>query len=97
MNITIYSLMLSNLLNFLFFFNQPNYTQIAEACNIWRNYRDIQDSWDIVADIIEFYGNDSDHFSSVAHPGAFNDPDMVCKIELLILLSDYNAPHYNLF
>ncbi|KAK7475299.1 hypothetical protein BaRGS_00033446 [Batillaria attramentaria] len=60
----------------------PNYTAVAESCNIWRNYRDIEESWDVVKDIIEFFGNDSDNFSSVARPGAFNDPDMDGDIQI---------------
>lgn len=56
---------------------QPDYVEIAKYCNIWRNYADIQDSWDSVRGIIEFYGKDKGFFSDVAGPGNFNDPDMV--------------------
>ena len=56
---------------------QPDYPKIAEVCNIWRNYGDIQDSWSSVASIVEFYGQDHTNFSQVAGPGHFNDPDMV--------------------
>ena len=42
-----------------------------------RNYRDIQDAWDSVADILKFYGDDTGNFSSVAGPGFWNDPDEV--------------------
>ncbi|XP_069130858.1 alpha-N-acetylgalactosaminidase-like isoform X1 [Argopecten irradians] len=55
----------------------PNYEAIAKSCNIWRNYGDIQDSWDSVQSIINFYGKDSGNFSGVAGPGNFNDPDML--------------------
>ncbi|XP_052795328.1 alpha-N-acetylgalactosaminidase-like isoform X2 [Mya arenaria] len=55
----------------------PDYKKIASYCNIWRNYADIQDSWDSVKGIIEFYGNDTGNFSLVAGPGNFNDPDMI--------------------
>ncbi|XP_076446539.1 alpha-N-acetylgalactosaminidase-like isoform X2 [Babylonia areolata] len=54
-----------------------NYTRIAEVCNIWRNYRDVEDSWAIVQEIMTYFGNQSVKFSSVAHPGAFNDPDQL--------------------
>ena len=56
---------------------QPDYEKIARYCNIWRNYNDIDDSWDSVKQIIEFYGDDKTSFSEVAAPGSFNDPDMV--------------------
>jgi len=54
----------------------PNYASIAKHCNIWRNYNDIDDSWDSVQSIIEFYGQDKGGFVEVAGPGNFNDPDM---------------------
>ncbi|KAL5012401.1 hypothetical protein ScPMuIL_010952 [Solemya velum] len=55
----------------------PEYEKIAESCNIWRNYYDIQDSWASLKTIIEFYGDDVGNFSKVAGPGNFNDPDML--------------------
>jgi len=56
---------------------QPDYAAQAEACNLARNYIDIDDSWDSVKSIIAFYGDDVGNFSSVARPGYFNDPDEV--------------------
>ncbi|KAL4229809.1 hypothetical protein ACF0H5_010201 [Mactra antiquata] len=64
----------------------PDYKTIADYCNIWRNYRDIEDSWDSVSDIIRFYGNDTGNFSMVAGPGNFNDPDM-------LILGDYSLSY----
>lgn len=55
----------------------PNYTRIANYCNIWRNDYDVEDTWDSVLSIIEFYGTNAGNFTEVAGPGAFNDPDMV--------------------
>lgn len=55
----------------------PDYKKIATYCNIWRNYADIQDSWDSVKGIIKFYGDDAGNFSEIAGPGNFNDPDMI--------------------
>lgn len=55
----------------------PNYKEIATYCNIWRNYADVQDSWDSVRGIIDFYANDTGNFSLVAGPGNYNDPDML--------------------
>lgn len=56
---------------------QPDYKSIAKHCNIWRNYGDIDDSWESVKSIIDFYGDDKTHFAEVAGPGNFNDPDMI--------------------
>ncbi|CAH1777534.1 unnamed protein product [Owenia fusiformis] len=55
----------------------PDYPSIAKYCNLWRNYGDIQDSWDSVQDIITWFGKDAGNFSAVTGPGAWNDPDML--------------------
>jgi len=59
---------------------QPDYVKIATYCNIWRNFNDIDDSWDSVNKIITFYGDDKTGFTEVAAPGSFNDPDMVSSV-----------------
>lgn len=56
---------------------QPSYTLIADYCNLWRNYLDIDDSWNKVTTIIEWFAKDEGNFTAVAGPGDFNDPDMV--------------------
>lgn len=56
---------------------QPNYTAIAEHCNLWRNFDDIQDSWASVESIIDYYGNNQDAIVPNAGPGHWNDPDML--------------------
>ncbi|GFR91502.1 alpha-N-acetylgalactosaminidase, partial [Elysia marginata] len=56
--------------------DMSDYKTIAKTCNIWRNYVDVQDSWDSIVDIINFYGKNSGNFSAAAGPGGFNDPDM---------------------
>ncbi len=35
------------------------------------------DSWQSVLTIVDFYGDNSDDFASMAGPGHWNDPDMV--------------------
>ncbi|XP_069066434.1 alpha-N-acetylgalactosaminidase-like isoform X2 [Pleurodeles waltl] len=56
---------------------EVNYTLLGEICNMWRNYGDIQDSWDSVLDIIEWYGKNQDILQPAAGPGRWNDPDML--------------------
>lgn len=56
---------------------QPNYTKIAKYCNLWRNYDDINDSWQSVLGIIEHYRSVEDDIQPFAGPGHWNDPDMV--------------------
>ncbi|CAK8692746.1 unnamed protein product [Clavelina lepadiformis] len=54
-----------------------NYTELGEICNLWRNYGDIQDSWDSIIDIIEWWAVNQDVLVSAAGPGRWNDPDML--------------------
>ena len=37
----------------------------------------IQDSWDSVKGVVQFYTSHQDEFQPVAGPGNWNDPDMV--------------------
>ncbi len=60
-----------------FYISQINYTLVAENCNIWRNYIDIQDSWDSILQIIDYYAAQQDVLVKAAGPGHFNDPDML--------------------
>jgi hypothetical protein len=62
---------------FLFFFMQPDYEKIISSCNLWRNFDDIQDSWQSVASVIDYYGDNQDTIIPNAGPGHWNDPDMV--------------------
>jgi hypothetical protein len=56
---------------------QPNYTRIAEYCNLWRNYDDIDDNFDSVLEITEWYASQYGNMSDVHGPGSWNDPDML--------------------
>lgn len=55
----------------------PNYTAIATTCNLWRNWDDIDDSWDSVLSIIDYFGDHQDELIAHAGPGHWNDPDMI--------------------
>ncbi|XP_019947332.2 alpha-N-acetylgalactosaminidase [Paralichthys olivaceus] len=54
-----------------------NYTQLGEICNLWRNYGDIQDSWDSILNIVDWFFENQDVLSPAAGPGRWNDPDML--------------------
>ncbi|KFO93718.1 Alpha-N-acetylgalactosaminidase, partial [Buceros rhinoceros silvestris] len=54
-----------------------NYTILAEICNLWRNYGDIQDSWDSVLSILDWFSANQDVLQPAAGPGHWNDPDML--------------------
>jgi hypothetical protein len=55
----------------------PNYARIAQYCNLWRNYDDIDDSFDSVHTITEWYAKNQDTLSKFHGPGHWNDPDML--------------------
>ncbi|XP_028406956.1 alpha-N-acetylgalactosaminidase-like [Dendronephthya gigantea] len=54
---------------------KPDYQIVAKYCNLWRNYNDIQDSWDSVLTIIDYYAENQDALAKAAGPGNWNDPD----------------------
>jgi hypothetical protein len=55
----------------------PNYTAIREHFNLWRNFYDVQDNWNNIRGIIDYYGDDKDGFLEFGGPGGWNDPDML--------------------
>ena len=68
----------------------PDYKSIAEHCNLWRNWDDIQDSWASVLSIIDWFADHQDEFQKYAGPGNWNDPDMV---QIDFLLIEFGANH----
>ena len=67
---------------------KPDYAFVGKHCNLWRNFNDIQDSWDSVTSIIDFYGNPENYndFGVVNGPSQWNDPDM-------LLIGDYSLSY----
>lgn len=57
--------------------NEANYKKIAEHCNLWRNWGDIDDSYSAVKTISNYFAKQQDYFSKYAGVGAWNDPDML--------------------
>lgn len=58
---------------------QPNYAVLAEHCNLWRNFDDIQDSYASLRHILDYFGAKQDNMVPFAGPGHWNDPDMVIR------------------
>ncbi|KAK2815404.1 hypothetical protein Q5P01_025871 [Channa striata] len=54
-----------------------NYSLLGDICHLWRNYEDIQDSWDSVLDIVDWFSSNQDDLQPAAGPGRWNDPDML--------------------
>ena len=61
-------------------FVQTPYNELQANCNLWRNWLDIQSSWQSLATIVEFWAlasQKSQGFTEAAGPGSWNDPDML--------------------
>ncbi|XP_072317485.1 alpha-N-acetylgalactosaminidase-like [Eucyclogobius newberryi] len=56
---------------------EVNYTLLGDICHLWRNYYDIQDSWDSVQFLMDWFFNNQDFIQAAAGPGHWNDPDML--------------------
>ncbi|KFD47961.1 hypothetical protein M514_11138 [Trichuris suis] len=56
---------------------EPNYTAVAESCNLWRSYNDIDLSWRSVLSIIDWMDKNQDKIIPAVGPGRWNDPDML--------------------
>lgn len=54
---------------------------------MWRNFDDIQDSWESVLSIIDFYAKNQDIFSKYHGPGSWFDPDMLIIGKICIIFS----------
>ncbi|XP_038055701.1 alpha-N-acetylgalactosaminidase-like [Patiria miniata] len=55
----------------------PNFTEIAEYCNSFRNIGDIQDTWDRVLSIIDWFAENQAVLYKATGPGGFNDGDFI--------------------
>ncbi|KAL3285877.1 hypothetical protein HHI36_000397 [Cryptolaemus montrouzieri] len=56
---------------------KPNYTALTKYCNLWRNWDDIDDSWESVTGIMKWFSQNQDRIAPFAGPGHWNDPDML--------------------
>lgn len=62
---------------------QTNYSALSQHCNLWRNYDDIQDSWNSLTKIVDYFAGNPDNLTKYAGPGHWNDPDMVRFLNLV--------------
>ncbi|XP_048370346.1 alpha-galactosidase A [Sphaerodactylus townsendi] len=56
---------------------KPNYTEIKQYCNYWRNFADIYDAWNSVKNVLDWTSHNQEDITDVAGPGGWNDPDML--------------------
>lgn len=62
---------------YLWPFHKPNYTNIRQYCNHWRNFADVYDSWQSIKSILDWTSSHQEKIVDVAGPGGWNDPDML--------------------
>jgi len=55
----------------------PNYEALKKHCNLWRNWDDIDDSWQSVRHITKYFAANQARIQPHAGPGHWNDPDML--------------------
>lgn len=53
------------------------YPMMKKHCNVWRNWDDIQDSWESLRSIIDYWGDNQNDMAPYHGPGSWNDPDML--------------------
>ena len=56
---------------------KPYEAMVAAGCSLWRNWKDIQCSWDSMIEVVNHFGDYSKVLSAAAPPGVYNDPDML--------------------
>jgi alpha-N-acetylgalactosaminidase len=73
--------------------NFSDMNALVSQCNLWRNWDDIQDSWQSVRSIMDFFArtNESDIIVQAAGPGHWNDPDMLLVGNPGVSLSEQRA------
>ena len=54
-----------------------NFSDVAEHCNLWRFYDDVEDAWASVTTIADWVGDHQQVLAPAAGPGHWNDPDML--------------------
>lgn len=50
---------------------------LKKYCNLWRNWDDIQDSYESLCNIIDYFAANQSRIQPHAGPGHWNDPDML--------------------
>ncbi|NXE83637.1 AGAL galactosidase, partial [Cochlearius cochlearius] len=77
-------------------FQQPNYTEIKQYCNHWRNFYDVYDSWSSIKSILAWTALHQDSIVKIAGPGGWNDPDMAMLLGVFVFLSQLVIGNFGL-
>ncbi|NXW99836.1 AGAL galactosidase, partial [Larus smithsonianus] len=75
---------------------QPNYTEIKQYCNHWRNFFDVYDSWRSIKSILDWTALHQDSIVKIAGPGGWNDPDMATLPGIFVFLSQLVIGNFGL-
>lgn len=60
---------------------QPDLKLVAEHCNTYRVYDDIEDGWESLKALVKYYGDNGRSFVNYSGPGNWNDPDQVVIVD----------------
>lgn len=69
------------------FIYQVNYKLVSKSCNLWRNYEDIQESYNSLFNVLDNFIAKQEIWTKYAGPGHWNDPDMVSYILIILIYS----------
>ena len=50
---------------------------VMDGCNLWRNWDDIQCTWESLSSIIDYFGDNGEALAPAAGPGHWHDMDML--------------------
>ena len=62
---------------------QPDYEVLKKTCNLWRNWVDIEDSYESVNLIGDYFIQNQDRLIPHAGPGHWHDPGKMFKVVLI--------------
>ena len=76
----------------LFFFGQIDYKAVSDACNVYKVYPDMIDSWLSLHDVVKYFGDNYRDFQNHSKPGSFM---MTSQVRLSSLLYQHRCTFSN--
>jgi len=61
-------------------------TNVVSTCNTYRTYDEMQDNWETLHSIFNYFTSYNPHIYNYSMPGSFNDPDQVMAHNVCRLL-----------
>ena len=76
----------------VFFFGQIDYKAVSDACNVYKVYPDMIDSWLSLHDVVKYFGDNYRDFQNYSKPGSFM---MTSQVRLSSLLYQHRCTFSN--